>query len=1001
MLVKTCARLFGWLTVVSLLMAGGPYDWPGCVDVEDLATLPWTHEDTWEATTQGALFGWRGLWSPEYATPLVAFGPPFALVSPQADDATRQRESHALLLQMATLFGETGLELEPLKTGWVLGKWKGLFQEKRQGKPVLGSRADITLNSRGQVMRWGIRSYGAWRELSVPVLSAGQAGQMLQAKIGQPDWLPEEDGCFAALFPDHALHGLRPVWWIRLAGQAPHARWEGIVDATSGEVLRDWPGIQNDEVSGTIQGQFWYPYNSSPTDTGAYTRETIFINENEVTSDMEGHFSREVSGTASLIAWLRGPYVDVINDDAPPSQLDLELSPPFEPFVWTWTTDAATRAEMNAFYHTRFIHSWYKVLDPGFAHLDYAMPVFVNYGTAYENAFWNGYGCYYGSGGATFDNFVMYCDVVYHEYTHGVTGRIYQAGGVQLPYTGQSGALNEAWSDYFPCTITDEPLVGEGGLYLGNPQRYLRNLYNNMHFPEDWQGEVHADSPFISGALWRIRLALGSDIADSLAHYARYGYATNFFDYLVEVLETDDDDGDISNGTPHDETIYACFGHHGIGPGLDPNLVAQNVLWYENGEGGSVGDGDGWPEAGEQLELTFQVCNDVVLFPPAAENVFLAISSDDPDLTIVNGEQELGDLGPGEMVDATPVLIAIAPGAADHWTKVTISLSAQNTSLVFEHDVVFSVGTPKVLLVKDDPTSDVESFVVSAMHEINVIFDQVELEEHENLADSLLPEPGLVLWLSGNAREGILTTYDQYVLTDYLGRGNRVVLSGQDVIDELSGGPFAQNVLEIEVTQDSIRMASVRPTPGSPLVPENWFLLVGPTGAGNQRRMSVLAPLGDNATICAYGRHGTYGIAGLDFYEGRGIVLGFGIEAVSGLDTSQSLGVLLSDLFYRWAPDILPVEPRPSEVPVPITATLGPAFPNPFNVAVRLPYQVPATYQAELIIFDILGREVDHIRLDQPCGTATWTAAVASGLYFAQTRWATGSSPVIKLVLLK
>ncbi|MFH1011826.1 MAG: T9SS type A sorting domain-containing protein [bacterium] len=999
MIGRIRVTLMGCLAMVSTLMAAGPYDWPGNVDMEGLSSRPRSRADIWREATEGALKDWQALWSPEFATPLFAYGSPLLLVSPQAGEETRVTEAHAFLLQMACLFGETTLDLDMVKAGSVRGKWKALFQEKRDGRPVLGSRADITLNARGEVMRWGLRSYSTWPELSTASLSLNGASERLRQKIGRLDWPVSESESFAAFFPDFTLRGLRPVWWVRLIGAEPDARWEGIVDATTGEVVLDWSGIQSDEVSGFIEGQFWYPYNSSPTDTGAYTRETIFINANEVVSDLDGYFAREVSGTASLTAWLRGPYVEVINDDAPASHLDLELSPPFTPFVWTWTTEDATREEMNAFYHTRFIHQWYKEIDPSFTDLDYAMPVYVNYGSNYENAFWNGWGCYYGSGGATYDNFVMYCDVIYHEYTHGVTGRIYQ--GISFPYDGQPGAMNEAWSDYILCTITDEPLVGEGGLTRGNPLRYFRNLDNDMHFPEDWQGEVHRDSPFISGALWRIRSALGPIIADSLAHFSRYGHATNFLEYLVEVLETDDDDGNLSNGTPHDEVIYASFGHHGIGPGLEPNLVLQNVRWVENGEGGSMGDGDGWPEAGERVEMTFSVCNDVILFPPPAMNVQLNVLCDDPDLTVTGGQQNLGDLGPGQVVTPQPILIDIASSVRDHWTGVTLSLSAENTTEVFDQDISFTVGRPRVLLVKDDPTSDVEEFVDKALRGIDVIFDQIELAQQENLPDSVLPEPGLVLWLSGNARQGILTSNDQYLLTDYLNRGNRVVLSGQDIMDDLSGGPFAQNVLEMEVVQDSLRATSVRPIQGSPLIPENWFLLVGSAGAANQVRMSVLRSLGNNQTICGYGRQGTQGLAGLDFREGRGIVFGFGIEAISGMDTSESLGIFLSELFYRWAPDILPTDYPAKATPLPTTVVLGPAFPNPFNAVVNLPYVIPTGKKAELIIFDILGREMSRFQLERGNGTIAWNAQATSGIYFAQLRWETGASPVAKLILLR
>lgn len=178
-------------------------------------------------------------------------------------------------------------------------------------------------------------------------------------------------------------------------------------------------------------------------------------------------------------------------------------------------------------------------------------------------------------------------------------------------------------------------------------------------------------------------------------------------------------------------------------------------------------------------------------------------------------------------------------------------------------------------------------------------------------------------------------------------------------------------------------------------------MLVGSAGAANQRHPSVLSPLGDNATICGYGMDGSYGTAGLDFYDGHGIVFGFGIEAISGMDASESLAVFLGDLFFRWASDIVPAARLGPRAPVPTVATLGPAFPNPFNTTVRLPYQVPAGHEAELVVFDILGREVDRVQLLGHRGTVAWTATGATGLYFAQVRCASGTTPVVKLVFLK
>jgi Zn-dependent metalloprotease len=73
----------------------------------------------------------------------------------------------------------------------------------------------------------------------------------------------------------------------------------------------------------------------------------------------------------------------------------------------------------------------------------------VHYGDAYDNAFWNGRQMVYGDGdGLIFGPFTKALDVIGHELTHGITQ--HEAG---LNYRGQSGALNESFSDVFGALI--------------------------------------------------------------------------------------------------------------------------------------------------------------------------------------------------------------------------------------------------------------------------------------------------------------------------------------------------------------------------------------------------------------------------------------------------------------------------------------------------------------------------------------------------------------------
>ena len=73
----------------------------------------------------------------------------------------------------------------------------------------------------------------------------------------------------------------------------------------------------------------------------------------------------------------------------------------------------------------------------------------VHYGTHFDNAQWNGRQMLYGDGdGKLFARFTKSLDVIAHELTHGVTQ--YSAG---LAYAGESGALNEHFSDVFGSLV--------------------------------------------------------------------------------------------------------------------------------------------------------------------------------------------------------------------------------------------------------------------------------------------------------------------------------------------------------------------------------------------------------------------------------------------------------------------------------------------------------------------------------------------------------------------
>jgi hypothetical protein len=68
--------------------------------------------------------------------------------------------------------------------------------------------------------------------------------------------------------------------------------------------------------------------------------------------------------------------------------------------------------------------------------------------------------------------------------------------------------------------------------------------------------------------------------------------------------------------------------------------------------------------------------------------------------------------------------------------------------------------------------------------------------------------------------------------------------------------------------------------------------------------------------------------------------------------------------------------------------SLSPNYPNPFNSSTIIRYSLPAKIQADLIITDILGREVRRLPITGQSAEITWDGLnsggdpVSSGVYF-------------------
>ncbi len=377
---------------------------------------------------------------------------------------------------------------------------------------------------------------------------------------------------------------------------------------------------------------------------------------------------------------LKGLYCDInygCGEDALFEQSDVGPDDVVD-FIWNsdWYNEIV---ESSVYWHVNYVHDFYLGLDPSLSDssthyplgLDYPMPVSVQIDCedGYCNAYWDGEGMAFGAGdGLVCDDFGLYAEVIYHEYTHGVTSKIYD--DVYFPYVFEPGALNEAWSDYFGCVLSpsQNPLVGDGGLIL-DELNGIRTLDNTYRRETDFSNSVHLDSQMLSGALWEARQAIGG-VMDELVHFARYAHATNFEDYLLAVLVEDDTrygDWNLTNGTPHGEAIYTAFGNHGIG-GLQ--YMAPSVVIDD-----SSGNANGKLEPGETVNLSLSLVNGWA----HATNVSATLSTTDAFVTINKNRADFSDVYHGGITDnaTDPFVISLAQSCPEtHTINFTLEITA-------------------------------------------------------------------------------------------------------------------------------------------------------------------------------------------------------------------------------------------------------------------------------------------------------------------------------------
>jgi hypothetical protein len=164
-------------------------------------------------------------------------------------------------------------------------------------------------------------------------------------------------------------------------------------------------------------------------------------------------------------------------------------------------------------------------------------PIRVNaHGTKEDNSFYDPspgrHDITYGDGGV---DDAEDAEILIHEYGHAIQDAIVSGYGQKT----EGRAMGEGFGDYLAGTFYCKYKKGARRLklgewdakgYQGGPQECLRRLDSAKHYPENMEGEEHADGVIWSARLWQVRKLLGAKKADTVILESHF-YLSQYADF--------------------------------------------------------------------------------------------------------------------------------------------------------------------------------------------------------------------------------------------------------------------------------------------------------------------------------------------------------------------------------------------------------------------------------------------------------------------------------------
>jgi hypothetical protein len=331
-----------------------------------------------------------------------------------------------------------------------------------------------------------------------------------------------------------------------------------IVNAQTGEILHEENRILH--VDGNVSGVATESSGADVCDAESaaglpYAKVTL--DGSTEYADVNGDFS--IAGSGSITSTLDGVWFDSQNQSGSDASLTQSSADPN--FLHSEANnDEQYRAQVNGYLQANVVRDYTLSFAPSFPTIGTQTSFPVKTGVSGTcNAFYDYSSInFYNAGGGCSNT--AFSVIVHHEYGHHL---------VAVAGSGQ-GMYGEGMGDVLGVLITGDNQLARG-FYSDDCVNGIRNAINDKQYP--CSGGIHDCGQLISGCVWDTVAEMeaaypgqGVSIVAELAINSIPMHSGTEIDPTITTdwLVLDDDDGDLSNGTPHSVQILAGFAMHSM-----------------------------------------------------------------------------------------------------------------------------------------------------------------------------------------------------------------------------------------------------------------------------------------------------------------------------------------------------------------------------------------------------------------------------------------------------